>query len=198
MYQARTPDNGQIFLQFSVYLNRSYSSFSFFSFFVVFSFFALFHFLFFIFIFMFFLSPLPFLSSSLSCCLSMHKSRQKEKSPECQPMAQMAVKYKESKLGPRPLREFPEILGKNASSSCGRELSNTLRKKKVLSASRWPKWQSSTKKANWAPGPCANFRKFLERMPVLPVEESCLIHLGGPLFLHQGDFATVRSYAGPS
>ena len=129
MYQARTPDNGQIFLQFSVYLNRSYSSFSFFSFFVVFSFFALSHFLFFIFIFMFFLSPLPVLSSSLSCCLSMHKSRQKEKSPECQPMAQ---------------------------------------------------WQSSTKKANWAPGPCANFRKFLERMPVLPVEESCLIHTYSP------------------
>jgi hypothetical protein len=32
---------------------------------------------------------------------------ERKKSPECQPMALMAAKYKKSKLGPRPLREFP-------------------------------------------------------------------------------------------
>jgi hypothetical protein len=48
------------------------------------------------------------------------------------------------------------------------------KKKKVLSASRWPKWLPSTKKANWAPGPCANFQEIsMESMPVLPFEESC-------------------------
>ena len=31
----------------------------------------------------------------------------------------------------------------------------------------------SKKKANWAPGPCANFQEItMENMPVLPLEES--------------------------
>jgi hypothetical protein len=48
---------------------------------------------------------------------------QKEKKSECQPTAQMVAKYEESKLGPRPLREFPgNYHGKYASSSVGREL----------------------------------------------------------------------------
>jgi hypothetical protein len=48
------------------------------------------------------------------------------------------------------------------------------KKKKVLSASRWPKWLPSTKKANWARGPCANFQEItMESMPVIPLEESC-------------------------
>jgi hypothetical protein len=32
---------------------------------------------------------------------------ERRKSPKCQPMAQMAAKYKESKLVPQFLREFP-------------------------------------------------------------------------------------------
>jgi hypothetical protein len=35
------------------------------------------------------------------------------------------------------------------------------------------KWWPSKKKANWAPGPCANFQEItMENMPVLPLEES--------------------------
>jgi hypothetical protein len=49
------------------------------------------------------------------------------------------------------------------------------RKNTVLSASRWPKWPSSSKKTKWAPGPCANSQEIaMESMPVLPLEESCL------------------------
>ena len=34
--------------------------------------------------------------------------------------------------------------------------------------------QVVTKKASWAPGPCANFQEItMESMPVLPLEESC-------------------------
>jgi hypothetical protein len=47
------------------------------------------------------------------------------------------------------------------------------RKKKVLSASRWPKLLPSTKKANWAPAHAQNFQEItMESMPVLPLEES--------------------------
>lgn len=123
MYQARTPDNGSIFLQFSVYLNRSYSSFSFFFFFVVFSFFALSHFLFFYFYFYVFSlsSSFPFLVFVLlPIYAQVPAERKKSWVPADGPMA---VKYKESKLGPRPLREFPgNYHGKYASSSVGREL----------------------------------------------------------------------------
>jgi hypothetical protein len=46
-------------------------------------------------------------------------------------------------------------------------------RKKVLSVSRRQKWWPSKKKANWAPGPCANFQEItMENMPVLPLEES--------------------------
>jgi hypothetical protein len=51
-------------------------------------------------------------------------AERKKKSPECQSMTQMAAKYKESKLGSRPLREFPgNYHGKYASSSFGIEFS---------------------------------------------------------------------------
>jgi hypothetical protein len=47
------------------------------------------------------------------------------------------------------------------------------KEKKVLSVSRRQKWWPSKKKANWAPGPCANFQEItMENMPVLPLEES--------------------------
>jgi hypothetical protein len=40
----------------------------------------------------------------------LHTSRQKEnKSPECKPMAQMAVKFKERKLGPVPARIYRKL-----------------------------------------------------------------------------------------
>jgi hypothetical protein len=42
-----------------------------------------------------------------------------------------------------------------------------------MSASRWPKWLPSTKKANWPPGPCANFQEItMESMPVFPFENT--------------------------
>jgi hypothetical protein len=46
----------------------------------------------------------PRLSPSAYLCTSPGRKKQ---SPECQPMAKMAAKYKENKLGPRLLREFP-------------------------------------------------------------------------------------------
>ncbi len=97
MFQVHTPDDGSIFLSFSVYLDRSHSSFrfSFVSFFLL-SFFLSFFLLCFILL----SFPGPFLFLSFSRRLPMHKSRQKEKSPECQPTAQMAAKHEESKLGP--------------------------------------------------------------------------------------------------
>jgi hypothetical protein len=50
------------------------------------------------------------------------------------------------------------------------------KEKKIFSASRWPKLLPSTKKANWAPGPCANFQEItMENMPVLPLEEGVQI-----------------------
>jgi hypothetical protein len=110
MFRPTPSTTAQSFLPVSVYLGRSHSSFSllFFFFFC----FVLFYFLF------------PFLFPSFSRRLPVHKSRQKEKSPEYQPMAQMAAKFKESKLGPQPLRKFPgNYDGKYASSSVGRQLS---------------------------------------------------------------------------
>jgi hypothetical protein len=90
----RTQTTAQSFLPGSVYLGRSHSSFS----------------LFFFFCFVLFYFPFPFLSSSFSRRLLVHKSRQNQKkSPECQPMAQMAAKYKESKLSPRPCANSQEI-----------------------------------------------------------------------------------------
>ncbi len=92
MFQARTPDDGSIFLPVSVYLGLSHS--------LVLQSLFLFFFFFFFFLFCFLFS---FLSSSFSRRLFMHKSRQKEKSLECRGSRwQMVAKYKESKLGPRP------------------------------------------------------------------------------------------------
>jgi hypothetical protein len=96
MFQVHTPDGGSIFLSFSVYLDRSHSSFLFsFVFFFSSGFLS-----FFLLCFILLSFPRAFLFSSFYRRLPMHKSRQKEKSPEYQPTAQMAAKYEESKLGP--------------------------------------------------------------------------------------------------
>ncbi len=84
MFQAHTPDDGSIFLPFSVYSDRSHSSFPFFVF--LFFFFVFFYFIFYIFLFIFFIAllysvflSLSFPRLSTAAYPSMHKSRQKEK-----------------------------------------------------------------------------------------------------------------------
>jgi hypothetical protein len=64
--------------------------------------------------------------------------------------------------------------GKNGGQVRGQAPAKThAERKKVLSVSRRQKWWPSKKKANWAPGPCANFQEItMENMPVLPLEES--------------------------
>ncbi len=119
MFQALIPDYGSIFLPVSDFLGLSHSL-------------VLLFFVFFCFLLCFILFSFPFPFLVFYRRLPIHKSRQKEKSPECQPMAQMAVKYKESKLGPRPLREFPgNYHGKYASSSIGRSYAGAVALRRI-------------------------------------------------------------------
>jgi hypothetical protein len=93
MFQVHTPDDGSIFLSFSVYLDRSHSSFPFFLFFVFF----------FLLCFILFCFPFPFLVFFPPPTYA-HVPEERKKRSECQLMAQLAAKYKENKLGPAPAR----------------------------------------------------------------------------------------------
>jgi hypothetical protein len=100
-----TPDEGSIFL---TSLDRSHSLVLLF-----FCFFAFFLYKYIRFPFLVFLSP--------PACAQV-QAKLKEKSPECQPMAQMAAKYNESRLGQlAPARIPGNYYGKYASSSFGKE-----------------------------------------------------------------------------
>jgi hypothetical protein len=110
MFQAHTPDDGSIFLPFSVYSDRSHSSFPFF---VFLFFFFIFFILYFLFFFLFslllcfiqFFFPFPFL---VFLPPPTHAQVPAERKKVLSASRWMAAKYKESKLAPaRISRKLP-------------------------------------------------------------------------------------------
>jgi hypothetical protein len=119
MFQVHTPDDGSIFLSFSVYLDRSHSSFRF-SFVFFFSSFFL------SFCFALFYCPFgPGLSFSrlFPAVYQCTSPGRKKKVLSASRRHKWLPSTKKANWAPRPLREFPgNYHGKYDSSSAGREL----------------------------------------------------------------------------